>query len=182
MKTLEDIKKEYSEHVCRLGTINSLKELQGWLLVAFDDIDENVKVLNSDYRANRNCMVLGSIRNLFPFLFEYEDVSFYEKDNKDVQEAYIINKLYKNYFTQVFKYSTEDNYKEMARLADFMMMYYDKDSDYISNERDALEYIRKGYGYISNCDEDDSLAVHEFFITKLDKLSETKGIEKVKKM
>lgn len=182
MKTLKDIEKEYSKHVCRLGTINNLQELRGWLLVAFDDISENIKVLNTDYRNNRNCMVIGSIRNLFPFLFKYEDVSFYEKDNKLVQEAYIINKLYENYFRQIFNYSNEDNYKEMAKLADFIMMYYDKDSDYIDNERDELEYLNKGYGYISNCDEDNSEIVHGFFITKLDKLSETKGIEKVKKM
>ena len=45
MKTLEDMEKEYGEHECRIYTINNLKELESWILVAFDDIAENIKVL-----------------------------------------------------------------------------------------------------------------------------------------
>ena len=182
MKTLEDMEKEYGEHECRIYTINNLKELESWILVAFDDISENIKVLRIDYRNNKDCKTMGIIRNLLPFLFEYEDVTFYDKDNKLIYEAYLVNRMYENYFKQILHYSTEENCGEMAKLADFIMMHYDIDCDYIDNERDVLEYQRKGYGYIGNNCEDNSEVVHDFFIEKINELSNVKGIEKVKKM
>lgn len=182
MKTIEDIEKEYSEFTIRINTINSFKEFMAWMQVAFDEIDQNIKVLKQDYGDNRRAKIAGTIRNLFPFIYEYEDVSFYDKDTELVEEAYLLNKIYKNYMKQIVFYANEDNYKEMARFADFIFMYYDKDGDYIYSERDDLEYVKKGYGCVNNRDEDNSEVVHEFFMNKINEFKGVKGIEKVKKM
>lgn len=182
MKTIEDIKKEYDEFECRITSITSLEELEAWIEVAFDDIDENMRLLKVDYNYNRNYRTLAYITNLLPFLFEHEDLSFYDKDDKIIEESTVINKIYKNYFKQIAYYSNDDNYLELAKFADFVMFYYDKDVTYLYEERVGLEYQKKGYGYISNSEEDNSEVVHEFLSLKINELSSAKGIEKVKKM
>lgn len=182
MKTIEDIEKEFNEHECRIVTIDCLKELKGWIEVAYADIDENNRLLDVDYKYNRNSKILGYLTNLLPFLFEHEDLSFYDKDNEYIEDSRTINNLYKDYFKKIDGYCTEENYAFLAKFADFVMLYYDNDTNYIYDERVGLEYRRKGYGYISNCGEDNSLVVHEFITIMLNQLSETKGIEKVIKM
>lgn len=182
MKTIEDIEKEYNDFEYIPKSINNLEELEVWTMVVFDDIDENLRVLGIDYRNNKTCKVIGTIRNLFLFVYEYEDVSFYDKDNKLVEEAYILNEMYKNYFKQIIHYSNEENYNEMFKFANFLVMYYKKDLDYIDGERNDLEYTQKGYGCVNNKDEDNSLVVHDFFIKKINEFKEVKGIEKVKKI
>ena len=182
MKTIEDIEKEYNEYKCELDMITSIKELDAWLEVRFDDIDEYIKVLNKDSKDNDKSKIFGYIKNQFPFIFEYDDISFYDKDNKIVKDACTLSRMYQSYIKHIVYYSTEDNYKEMAKLSDFIMMYYYKDLDYLYGERDELEYRRKGYGCVCNDVEDNSLVVHEFFATKISEFKEAKGIEKVHKM
>lgn len=182
MKTITDIEEEYSEFSIRIATINSFNEFRAWIQVAFNEINHNIGVLKQDYSDNRRCKIAGTFRNLLPFLYEYEDVSFYDKDNKLVEDAYLLNQMYLSYLKQLLNCSTEENYKIMAKLADFIMMYYDKDGDYIYSERDDLEYARKGYSCVNYKDEDNSEVVHEFFSTKINELTSTKGIEKVNKM
>lgn len=182
MKTLNDIEKEYSEFNIRIDTITSFEEFETWIQIAFMDIKENIKVLTMDYKNNRNAKILGSIRNLLPFLYEYEDTSFYDKDNEYVEEAFLLNKLYENYFKQIYYYSSNYNYNEMAKLADFMMVYYDRNTDYIYGKRDELEYTKRGYSCFNNKDEDNVEVLHEFFINKINEFKELKGIEKVYKM
>lgn len=182
MKTIEDIEKEYNVFKRRIGTVKSVEELEGWIEVIFGDIIENIRVLRVDYKNNRMNKIVGYIRNLFPFIYETEDLSIYDKDNKLLEEAFWLNKIYENYFKQIIYYSNENNIKEMSKLTDFLSLYYEKDLDYIYGERADLEYTQKGYGCINNRDEDNSEVVHEFFINKLNELSEVKGIEKVMKM
>lgn len=182
MKTMEDIEKEYDEFECRQKPINSIEELESWIEVALGDIDENLRVLDIDSNGNRRCRIAGSIRNLLPFLYEYEDLSYYDKDDKLIKDARIINGMYADYFKQIIHYSNEDNYVEMFRFADFLVMYYEKDLDYIYAERDDLDYIKKGYSCVNYKDEDNSLLVHEFFSIKINEFKESKGIEKVKKI
>lgn len=167
MKTIEDIEEEYNVFKRRLGTIKSIEELEGWIEVIFGDIAENIRVLKVDYRNNRINKVAGYIRNLFPFIYETEDLSFYDEDNKLLEEAYLLNRIYENYFKKIIHYSNEDNINEMSKLTDFLILYYERDLDYIYGERADLEYAQKGYGCVNNRDEDNSEVVHEFFINKI---------------
>ena len=181
MKTIEDLEKEYGEYECRVDTITSLKEMEAFVLVLVDEIEENIKILNKDKRNNIDCKIAASIRNSL-LIFETEDLSFYDKDNLYVKEGCILSNMYITYYKRIIKNSNDYNFKEMGKLADFIMICYDKDLDYLYGQRDDLEYSRKGYGYIGNCDEDNSLVVCEFITDKINELSNIKGIEKVKKM
>lgn len=181
MKTINDIQKEYEEYKCRVDTITNLKELEAFVLVLCDEIDDNIRIFNKDRRNNNDCKIAAAIRNSL-LIFEYEDLSFYDEDNSYVKEGCVLSNLYKSYYKKLIKNSNEFNCKEMGKLADFIIVCYDKDLDYLYSQRDDLEYRRKGYGYISNCDEDNSLVVFEFIVDKINELSNVKGIEKVKKM
>lgn len=178
---IEELEEEYNNFECRIDTINCLDELETYIKAIFCDINGNINTLKIDYRNNVRSKRMGYIRNLFPFIFEEEDLSLYDEDNKYIDELFLLNKIYENYFKQIVHHSNDDNYKEMIKLVDFLTICYDGNSEYVYSKRDEIEYRRKGVGYISNCD-DNSEAVYDFFTSKLLELSSVKGIEKVNKM
>lgn len=182
MKTMDEIQEEYNEFECRLWPIKSLEDLRGWIKVAFDDIDENVRLLCVDQRYNRRDKFLTKLNNLFLFPEDRVDTSYYDQDDDLISDAYYINKIYRIYFSEMFSGANESNYVEMAKIADFIMQYYDKDVMSIDSKRRDLEYRSRGYGCVDNGHDSTDEELHEFFNSKINEISQIKGIEKVYKM
>lgn len=182
MKTIEEIQKEYDKFECRLNPVQSLEDLKGWIKVAFDDIDENVRDLHKDQRYNKIAKLLATINNLFVFLEDREDTSYYDEDDNLIVDAYYMNKLYKRYFNDMFNATNDSNYVDMAKIADFIMKHYDVDVMAIDSKRRDLEYRQRGYGCVDNGHEATCEELHEFFDMKINEISRIKGIEKVYKM
>ena len=182
MKTIEEIQKEYDKFKCRLNPVQSLEDLKGWIKVAFDDIDENVRDLHKDQGYNKINKLLATINNLFVFPEDIENTSYYDEDDDIISGAYYINKLYKRYFNDIYNQANDYNYVEMAKIADFIMKHYDVDVMAIDSKRRDLEYKQRGYGCVDNGHESTCEELHEFFDIKINELSSIKGIEKVHKM
>ena len=103
-------------------------------------------------------------------------------DNKYISEGHIVCNMYKNHYKRIIKNSNECNCIEMGKLAGFVTICYKNDLDFLYSERDNLDYTIKGYGYVDNGVEDNSLVACEFISSKIDELSNAKGIEKINKM
>ena len=181
MKTIEDIKTEYDSYKSKINTINNLEELEAYVLVLIDDIDNDIRVLKKDERSNKCYIMANHIIDL-SLIFDTENLSYYESDNSYISEGYIICGIYKNHYKRLIKHSNEYNFKEMGKLAEFIRVCYKNDLDYLYSQRDNLDYTMKGYGYIDTGVEDNSLVACDFIYGKIEELSQIKGIEKTKKM
>ena len=76
--------------------------------------------------------------------------------------------------------ATEENYKELLRLADFSTDYYNNHISYIETQRDVLEMNFKGYNMCNSRYTDNRQTFHEFFMEKINELTPHKVVEKIK--
>ena len=182
MKTINEIKEEYKEYKTKSTFVNTLEDFIAFLDVGIDEADVGISDFTTEIHENKKWQVAAFFRNMFPFIFQEEDIEFYDYDNKLLLEGVASSANQKQYFEVMKNVATEDNYKELLRLTDFASDYYNSFIDYIESSRDILEMKFKGYTmYNSRC-TDNREPFHKFFIEEINKLTPHKVVEKVKEM
>ena len=180
MKTLEKIEKEYKDFNIKSDYINSIEELEQFLFVGLFDADEEVDIVKKYKKNNYKRIRIGKIYNLFSFNNKVM-IEFFEEDNKILDEFIKLAEDYRDYFANAIESVNKDNYKEILKLTDFSIDYYNQNIAYLEGKRDSLEYLFKGIQYLSG-KEDNRSVIAEFQKKKLQELSNNKEVEKTKKI
>ena len=182
MKTLQDIRDEYEGYKIQSTFVNTLEDFIAFLDIGIDESDVGVKDFTTEIHENKKWQVAAFFRNLFPFIFEEEDISFYDYDNEMLLEGVGLASMQKGYLEAMKRIATEDNFKELLRLADFSTDYYNFHIDYIETGRDILEMNFKGYNMSNSKYFDCRSEFHQFFMEKINEMTPHNVVEKVRKM
>ena len=182
MKKIDTIEKEYEEYKIKTTFLDSPEALASFVQVGIEDTINIEQELINEQKENKRWQLAGKIRNFFFFIFEEEEISFYDEDNEILQEGIDLTIRHRNFYTQLVDAITLDNYKELIKLCDFGTDYYNKHIEYFDSRRDSLESSYKGFTYINSKAEDNIEVVFEFLDKKINELSKTKPVEKGKKI
>lgn len=182
MKTIEEIKEEYKGYKTKSDYVKTLEDFIAFLDVGIDESDVGISDFTTEIHENRKWQVTAFIRNMFPFLFQEEDIDFYNYDNEILLEGVAMSTVQKEYLSTIKAISTESNYKELLKLTDFATDYYNSFIDYIESSRDILEMRFKGYTMYNGRCVDNRKPFNEFFMEKINELTQHMVVEKKKKM
>lgn len=177
MKTIEEIEKEYEEFDGLYKT-ERLEELHAIIEQQILTMTEDANLIRKEYKNNRRDKFFASIRNKFPIIFEEEEIDYYDDEIEFIVKQTCIADMLINQMQAILLYADETNFKELTKLLSFMVLYYQKNSDYIDSQIDALEFKYKGFGYINNREEDNFMIVDEFFRKKINEYSDGNSVEK----
>lgn len=178
MKTIEDMRKEYDQYEPTSELVTNLEEFHAYMEIAIDDADENEKAVQKEINENNRWKINGMIRNFFFFIFEEEDIEFYDEDNNILQEIINLIRKYLEFYKKIKEIGTEDNFQELVKLVDFACEYYGKQIDYYEYRRDQLELSFKGF-YMTNPRHQDNketlLSFIESRISEIEKSAKPKS-------
>ena len=79
---------------------------------------------------------------------------------------------YERYYETIKRIATEQNYKELLRLADFANEYYKRHMDFLDNQREMLELELRGVHMFHPSYEDSREAFREFMKIHLQELED----------
>lgn len=181
MKTKEQLIKEYKDYQMKSDFVTSLEEFENFIDIGIDDVEEELAVIKKEKRENKRWQIDAKIRNFLFFIFEEEEVEFYDEDNKILEESRSLVNQYKDYFEKIKQLATEENFEKLVKLVDFSADYYNEHIDYLENKRDCLEYYYKGLNFVNNRYEDNRRVVDEFIQDKIDTIKK-ENVVKVKKI
>ena len=182
MKKLEEVKEEYKEYETQSTFVNTLEDFISFLDVGIDESDVGVSDFTTEIHENKKWQIAAFFRNMFPFIFEEEDISFYDYDNELLLQGVALAENQKKYFEIMKQIATEENYKELLKLTDFTTDYYNNHIGFIESGRDILEMNFKGYNMSNSRYKDNRDVFHEFFMEKVNELTPHNIVEKVKKI
>ena len=182
MKKISEIEEEFKTYKAKSESVTNLNEFMTYLIVGVDDAEENIKECKKEIKANKRMYIPACIRNLFPLIYEEEDVEFYLDDNELIVRMIRATLTQKDYYEKIMGIVDENNFLELLRLADFSTDYYNEFINYIDMKRTSLESLYKGIRVVNNRTSDNSEVFDEFFIKKLEEITSTKTVEKQMKM
>lgn len=145
MKTVREIEKEYEKHVPKQTTITSLEEFLVNLEIGLDDLDEYTHDFKKELRENHEWKLIAQIRNFFFFIFEQEDVEFYDYDDAIVKDCITYTQQFSSFYQRMIEIATEENYQELNKLYDFSLNYYEEQTSYYDAKRDQVEMAFRGF-------------------------------------
>ena len=173
MKTINEIEKEYDSYKTESTFVTNYDELISFLLIGIDDTYAIEKECKKEYNQNRIWQIDGKIRNFLSFIFESEEVEFYDYDNSIIFSIIELIETYRTYFKKIINVANEDNYKELVKLTDFIAKYYlgvetnvdlitYKQSDGIIEDinRYIADYIEKARPYLIKDENTEALFVN----------------------
>ena len=167
MKTIEEIREEYKDFEIESSFITNAEELVAFLMVGIDDTYEIERDNNKEIRYNKMAEVEARIRNIFFFLFEEEEVEFYDEDNALLLECNKLVDYYRNLYQRIIDVADNDNYLELVKLVDFATKYYNEHIDYFDYQRDRLESLLKGFSMYNPKYQDNRDVIKRFMDEKL---------------
>ena len=180
MKTIKEIEKEYDSYQVESKFVTNYDELISFLLIGIDDTYAIEKECKKEYNQNRIWQIDGKIRNFLSFIFESEEVEFYDYDNSIIFSIIELIETYRTYFKKIINVANEDNYKELVKLTDFIAKYYGETIDYYEFERDRLEAAYKGFQMSNSKYENNQKIISEFFNNKIQKYEKNKEKKNIK--
>lgn len=181
MNQIEIIQREYEEFVLKSNFVKNKEEFLLFIEVGLDNLDSQLIDILKEIKINCKIKNKEKIKNIILGLFKFEDLDFFDADNKILEEIIKYINTYKQYFTKLRNIVTEENFQELTRLVDFASVYYNKHLDYFEYKRDILEYSYKGIGSSKKI-ANNFLEFDEFFNKEIAKYSLNKAVEKKKKM
>lgn len=96
-----------------------------------------------------------------------------------------IDELYTNTINMIntlYPLVDSDNYMEIARLVDFILVLYSDNYNVIGFKRRSLKFNKRGIEYFDNRFEDTRGEIDEFFSEESKKFIKEKNLEKIKKI
>lgn len=184
MKQITEIEQEYEEFEIEDTFLAEMGEFQTYLDVRQDDLDDELKVLKKEKRTNRKYKALGELIDLLTCSFVQSNPEFFNEDNEIIDLGIKTVIAFKGYYSEMINIATEQNYRELARLAMFSTRYYNEHLEYIEYLRDKLERSFNGVSYYNPNYENNISPFAIFMRGQLDKNTDKKGnpMEKRKQM
>lgn len=182
MKKIEEIEKEYEEFELEDDFLPNMEEFHTYLDVRQDDLDDELKSLKREKRTNNKYKTISNLIDLLTSSFIKSNPDFFDEDNEIVDLGIKTIVSFKGYYSEMIDRATEQNFRELARLAIFSTSYYNKHVEYIEYLRDALESNYRGISYYNPKYENNIEVFNQFMRKQLNKnaYKKTKPIEKVK--
>ncbi len=167
---ISNIEKLYTNYTIRNKAINSKELLIDYLKIKILDIDEQIDNILREVKINSKEKTKAKLLNLFlGFIYNF-NTEIYEEDNIILIEEWTFLIKFKEYHQKLINLVTTQNIKEIVKLLDFSLDYYNKHLDYLENKRDALEYYYDGINY-SFCYKNDLEEMDVFIKKQLNHLS-----------
>ncbi len=177
---IEIIKEEYRRFIPQNKNITSKEELLTYLQIGIDDIEESILGCKEEQRLNKKEQLHAKIRNFFFFLFEQEEIEYYDEDNELLQKSINFSKKYLKVYQEIVPIVTDDNFQELYKLVEFSTYYYNRNVDYLNDEARQLELSYQGIYFYSN-QKDTQEELFLFLKEELQKYNKEKNLAKVKK-
>lgn len=184
MKKITEIEKEFEEFEIEEGFLADMGEFQTYLEVRQDDLDEEVKVLKGEKRINKKYKTIGDLIDLITCSFIQSNPEFFDEDNEIIDLGLKTVAAFKGYYSEMINIATEQNFRELARLAVFSTHYYNEHVEYIEYLREVLDRNFNGINYSNPNYENNIAPFAQFMREQLDKNTDKKGnpMEKIKQM
>ena len=179
MKKIE-INEEYENYEIKSSHVTSLELFRNFIEIGLNEIDEQLSLVLKEINYNNRKKMIAKIKNFFLRNYFY-DLSIYDDDNNVLNELFCFLLGYKIYFYGVLEIGNLENFRELTRLIDFSCEYFSRHLAYFEAQRDMVEYQAKGIQY-SPIHENRIKEFDEFFFEKIDGISSSKNIEKIKKI
>ena len=144
MKRKEEIEEEYTKFQVEKEKIDNLEKFIEYIDIGISDTKENKRYCKQEIKENKLCQILAKIRNFFFFIFQEEDESFYDDDNEILFNIIEMQEKYKSFYERIKNIVDINNYKEMYKLVEFSIKYYEESLAYYDYKRDKLEMSIQG--------------------------------------
>lgn len=184
MKKITEIEKEYEEFDLEEGFLADMGEFQTYLEVRQDDLDDELKVLKKEKRINGKYKAIGELIDILTCSFIQSNPEFFDEDNEIIDLGIKTVIDFKGYYSEMLDIATEQNFRELARLAVFSTHYYNEHVEYIEYLREVLDRNFNGINYCNPNYENNIAPFAQFMREQLDKNTDKKGnpMEKIKQM
>lgn len=178
MKTIAQIEEEYKDYKAKTQVVKNLDEFLTYIEIGIDDTEEYQRDYEKELKENKRWALEAKVRNCFFFIFQEEDVDFYEEDDKILEACISYTREFGEFYRKIQSIATKENFEELLKLVDFSTEYYSNQMDYYDYLRDKLETIMKGFQLFNPNYEDSREAFTEFMQKQLLKLGVNSPKEK----
>ena len=175
-KNIKQLEKEYLEFIPENKKIKEKEEMTCYIEVGIGDIEESIEDLKKQRLLNKKDEIEAKIRNFLFFLFEQEEVEYYEEDNELIDECIKFSKRYLKIYEEIREIIEEENYQELYKLVEFSTLHYNENVEFLNDQRKNLEYQYQGIYYCSN-HEDTREELIEFLQEKIKKYQKKKVVK-----
>lgn len=167
MKTIEEIEKDYNSFKVKTDFVYTYKDFLAFMYLGLEETYEIEKDFKREIRKNKKDQMKCKIINTLLFQNDQNDIEYYEYDNRLMAELNIMILKYREIYQSIMLISTEDNYKELLKMMDFLTKYYEEHLNYYEHRRDRLEMFLKGISMSDSRYEDNQDSLYEFVDKKL---------------
>lgn len=142
MKTsegLKSLKEEYKKYDVGENKIDSLRDFGEYLSKVVFDVDRYLERAFSQMQANEKWRSRAKIKNLLPILFAKEDIATYDYDDMILMEMSNLAIYNLEFFNTMNELANEENYQELNKLTNFILDYFEKNSEYLALKRKTID-------------------------------------------
>ena len=172
MKSREQIDEEYKNFESKSDFVVNLEEFKLYLQLLIEDREEKLEDLNDELEENRLFKLEAEIRNFFFFIFEEEEVSFYDEDNEILEKYISFEKVFKDYFESILFIARDYNYERLLKFCDFLIKHYEEHIEYIDYLRERLEKYYQGIVFYNPKYENNREAMIGFYFDNMARFEE----------
>ena len=176
----DKLEKEYENHKIPKEISVYLIDQYAFLLNVDDTVDELEKCEGRYCRLLVRNKIRKNINSIVSSFLDYSTEDIINMDERYILSIIELIHDVTDYSSRIVEYTDSDNYMEMARLFDFMILHYTNSLCAKEAKREGLKYIARGIDYMDNRVDDTSGALRIFMSNKLKKLEEIKQLEKRK--
>ena len=178
----KNLEEEFKNYKIKSDFIETSEDLEIFLQVGIYNAKKSIKEMEKEKNINSKDKKIAQIKNIFNFLFVEEETSFYDEDNKIIEECISLALDYIIYFERMINLIKPDNTKELLKIVDFIVEYYNMNMDYLDSKRETLEYAYKGITFINSKYSDYRKEISDFFEKKINEYQTENSVEKKKKL
>ena len=137
MKTIEDLEKQYEEFQIGEKSVTSFDGFNFYIHRVINDVENACDTTITQMEASRKWKKPSKLKSLLPKGFVKEAAEFYDFDNSillGVSEL-LINNL--EYFIKIRDAASEENFKELNKLTNFLLVTYQNDISYLNAQKES---------------------------------------------
>ena len=180
--TKKEVMNSYSDFKVLTDFIKTNEDLHIYALGLIEYIDDSIKEYKKELKDNKKMKKEALIRNHIFFIFQEEDISIYDEDNKLIEIIIMEMIKQKEFIKRIIELINKTQKEDLLKLLDFLISNYSSNIDYLEKEREVLEFKVQNI-YLSNNNEDNREEISSFIEEMLNKYERNANIiEKKKKI
>jgi len=141
-------------------------------------LTENCKRLIKQQKKNQRQMIANKVAQ--KIMFSEKEV--FQSDEEFLNELDDLISSSTSMLSSLFTVLKEDNYLEIGRFIDFILVLFSDNYQVIQSKRRALSFNKRGIQFFDNRYQDTREDIKEFFDKEFDKFKREKVLEKKIKM